>query len=216
MVTFKCYTSYLNKEYADLEQHSPREESIEAGNHGGDTNNIPGPNAGQARKTCVLCNRLLGRIFYWPEQWRHRTRNDIKMKCKECSPISPKGQPSGYQQLNEKRSREAAAKPFTCQVCEQIKPRTQFRVGKNGKFDLRKPKTCEQCRAEGKLPTCGWKKRAAAGPLTCHACKRTLPRTQFQVGKHGRFDLRNPQNCKQCRAETGKLHEAVLEASQCR
>ena len=31
MVTFKCYTSYLNKEYADLEQHSPREESIEAG-----------------------------------------------------------------------------------------------------------------------------------------------------------------------------------------
>ena len=61
--------------------------------------------------------------------------------------------------VNERRSREAAAKPLTCQVCERTMPRTQFRPGKNGQFDLRKPQTCEQCRAEGKLPTAGWKKR---------------------------------------------------------
>ena len=61
--------------------------------------------------------------------------------------------------LNEQRSREAAAKPLTCQVCGRTLPRTQFRAGKNGKFDLRKPQTCEECRAEGKLPTRGWKKR---------------------------------------------------------
>ena len=61
--------------------------------------------------------------------------------------------------MNEQRSREAAAKPLTCQVCERTMPRTQFRPGKNGQFDLRKPQTCEQCRAEGKLPTAGWKKR---------------------------------------------------------
>ena len=61
--------------------------------------------------------------------------------------------------VNEERSREAAAKPLTCQVCERTTPRTQFRPGKNGQFDLRKPQTCEQCRAEGKLPTPGWKKR---------------------------------------------------------
>ena len=115
--------------------------------------------ATQARETCVLCGRVLGRAFYWPEQWRHRTRDDVKMKCKQCSPTCPKGQPSGYQQKNEQRSREAAAKPLTCQVCEQTMPRTHFRAGKNGKFDLRKPQTCEQCRADGKLPTKGWKKR---------------------------------------------------------
>ena len=115
--------------------------------------------ATQARETCVQCGRLLGRAFYWPEQWRHRTRDDVKMKCKQCSPACPKGRPGGYQQLNEQRSIEAAAKPLTCQVCERTMPRTQFRAGKNGKFDLRKPQTCEQCRAEGKLPTSGWKKR---------------------------------------------------------
>ena len=61
--------------------------------------------------------------------------------------------------VNEQRSREAAAKPLTCQVCERTMPRTQFRPGKDGKFDLRQPQTCEQCRAEGKLPTAGRKKR---------------------------------------------------------
>ena len=113
----------------------------------------------QARETCVLCCKLLDRACFWPEQWRHRRRNNIKMKCQECSPICPKGQPTGYLQLNEQRSREAAAKPFTCQVCERTLPRTQFRIGKNGNFHLRISQTCEQCRAEGKLPMKGWKKR---------------------------------------------------------
>ena len=146
----------------------------------------------QACETCVLCCRLLGRVCFWPEQWRHRTRDDIKMKCQECSPTCPKGQPTGYLQLNEQRSREAAAKPFTCQVCERTLPRTQFRAGKNGKFDLRNPQTCEQCRAEGKLQP---------NPLTCQVCERTMPRTQFPPGKNGKFDLRYPQTCEQCRAE---------------
>ena len=160
VAAFKFCISDSNKECAgEWEQHIPGEERIEAGNHSGDSNSITNPNAGQACETCVLCRRLLGRPFYWPEQWRHRTRDGIKMRCKECSPTCPKGQPSGYQQLNEQRSREAAAKPLTCQVCERTLPRTQFRAGKNGKFDLRKPQTCQQCRAEGKLPKAGRKKR---------------------------------------------------------
>ena len=136
-----------------------REERAKAGELG---DNIDNPvyekrslDAMQARRTCVQCRRLLGRAFYWPEQWRHRSRDGLKMRCKECNPTCPKGQPTGYLQLNEQRSREAAAKPLTCQVCERTLPRTQFRAGKNGKFDLRKPQTCEQCRAEGKLPTRG-------------------------------------------------------------
>ena len=144
-----------------------KEERAEAGKLGGKlggkTNNAVikkrSFDAMQACETCEQCGRLLSRAFYWPEQWRHRTENKTKMKCKECSPTRPKGRPGGYVQLNEQRSREAAAKPLTCQVCERTLPRTQFRAYKNGKFDLRKPQTCEQCRADGKLPTRGWKKR---------------------------------------------------------
>ena len=143
-------------------EQSPKKRA-ELGHLGGNINNAfiekRSLAATEARETCVLCKRVLGRCFFWPEQWRHRTEDNIKMKCKECSPTRPKGQPSGYMQLNEQRSREAAAKPLTCQVCERTMPRTQFRAGKNGKFDLRKPQTCEQCRAEGKLPMAGRKKR---------------------------------------------------------
>ena len=63
-------------------------------------------------------------------------------------------------EVNEQRKSEAAAKPITCQVCERSLPRTQFRAtGSRGRFDLRKPMTCEECREAGELPTKGWKKR---------------------------------------------------------
>ena len=47
-------------------------------------------------------------------------------------------------------------------VCERSLPRSQFRKNSGNKFDLRKAMTCEQCRADGKLPTAGWKKRRLA------------------------------------------------------
>ena len=43
---------------------------------------------------------------------------------------------------------------------------------------------------------------ASARPITCQACKRALPRTQFQPNSsRGTFDARRPQTCHQCRAE---------------
>ena len=107
--------------------------------------------------------------------------------------------------VNEQRIREAAEKALTCQVCERTMPRTQFCPGKNK--SLTKPQTCEQCRAEGKLPNEQRSREAAAKPLTCQVCERTMPRTQFRPGKNGKFDLRKPQTCEQCRAE-GKLPTA--------
>ena len=98
-----------------------------------------------------------------------RTRDDFVFKllphgawsrCQACL-AEIKGELGGNTNnaVNEQRSREAAAKPLTCQVCERTMPRTQFRPGKNGQFDWRQPQTCEQCRAEDKLPTAGRKKR---------------------------------------------------------
>ena len=43
---------------------------------------------------------------------------------------------------------------------------------------------------------------AAARPITCQACKRALPRTQFRPnGTRERFDKRKPLTCEKCRAE---------------
>ena len=43
---------------------------------------------------------------------------------------------------------------------------------------------------------------AAAKPITCQACKRDLPRTQFRPNSsRGTFDFRKPLTCEQCRAE---------------
>ena len=87
-------------------------------------------------------------------------RPDLKIMCKECCPKPPKERLSGYMAKNEQRAIEASARPIACQVCERALPRTQFSPnGKRGTFDFRKPLNCHQCRAEGKLPTSGWKKR---------------------------------------------------------
>ena len=75
--------------------------------------------ASQACETCEQCGRLLTRTFFWTDHWRHRTRKQIRMTCKECSPTPPEAKLSGYFALNEKRKREAAAKPITCQVCKR-------------------------------------------------------------------------------------------------
>ena len=114
----------------------------------------------QACETCKQCGRSLTCAHFWPMDWRHRTRKDMSMKCKECCPKPPKERLSGYMAENEKRSIEAAARPITCQACERALPRTQFRPNTSrGTFDLRKPQTCEQCRAEGKHVKMGPKRK---------------------------------------------------------
>ena len=108
----------------------------------------------QACEKCGECGRSLTCAHFWPVDWRHRTQKDRSIKCKECCPKPPK------KRLGEQRSVEAAARPITCQACERALPRTQFRPnGSRGRFDKRKPQTCEQCRAEGKHPKTGRKRQ---------------------------------------------------------
>ena len=109
------------------------------------------------------CSRLLTRADFWPVDWSRRTIKDRSIKCKECCPKPPKERLSGYMARNEQRSIEAAARPIKCQVCERALPRTQFRPNSSkGTFDFRKPQTCEQCRAEGKHPKSGLKRKRPA------------------------------------------------------
>ena len=114
----------------------------------------------QACEKCGECGRSLTCAHFWPVDWRHRTQKDRSIKCKECCPKPPKERLGGYMAGNEQRSIEAAAKTITCQVCKRDLPRTQFRPNSSrGRFDLRKPLTCEQCRAEGKHPKSGPKRQ---------------------------------------------------------
>ena len=119
--------------------------------------------ASQACETCTQCSRLLTSKSFWPEDWRHRTKPDLKITCKECCPTPPKERLPGWVARSRKNSIEAAARPITCQACARNLPRTQFRPNRSkGKFDFRKPQTCEQCRAEGKHPTSGPKRMRSA------------------------------------------------------
>ena len=117
--------------------------------------------AAQTCEPCTQCGMLRTSAHFWPLDWRHRTRKDASIKCEECCP-QPPDELTGYFARNAQNSSRAAAKPITCQVCERSLPRSQFHKDAKGKFDFRKGMTCEQCRAEGKVPTAGWKKRRAA------------------------------------------------------
>jgi len=136
------------------------------GTLGGSTNNAVIKErslaAAQACETCAQCGRSLTAAHFWLVNWRHRMTKDRSITCKECCPKPPDERLSGYMAKNAQKSSEAAAKPITCQICERSLPRSQFRTDKRGKFDFRKGMTCEQCRAGGKVPTAGWKKRRAA------------------------------------------------------
>ena len=137
------------------------------GKLGGNTNNSfikeRSLAASQACETCTQCSRLLTSKSFWPEDWRHRTKPDLKITCKECCPTPPKERLPGWVARSRKNSIEAAARPITCQACARNLPRTQFRPNRSkGKFDFRKPQTCEQCRAEGKHPTSGPKRMRSA------------------------------------------------------
>ena len=136
------------------------------GSIGGSTNNTHIEErslaASQACEECEQCGRSLTRANFWPVDWRHRMTKDRSIKCKECCPKPPNERLSGYAARTKQKSIEAAAKPITCQVCERSLPRSQFRKNSRNKFDFRKGMTCEQCRADGKLPTAGWKKRRIA------------------------------------------------------
>ena len=133
---------------------------------GGNTNNTFNEErsvaAAQACETCTQCGQTLTIEFFWPEDWRHRMTENMSIKCKECCPTPRKERAGGFTAKNEQASIEAAGKPITCQVCERSLPRSQFRKNAGNKFDFRKPMTCEECRAEGNLPTRGWKKRRLA------------------------------------------------------
>ena len=114
----------------------------------------------QACEKCGECGRSLTYAHFWPADWRRRTQKNRSIKCKECCPKPPQERLTGYMARNEQRSNEAAARPITCQACEQSFPRTQFPPNSSkGRFDFRKPQTCEQCRAEGKHPKSGPKRQ---------------------------------------------------------
>ena len=116
--------------------------------------------ASQACETCEQCGRSLTCAHFWPLDWRYRMRMTVSIKCKECCPKPPNERLSGYMAKNKQSSIEAAARPITCQACERALPRTQFRPNTSkGKFDLRKPQTCHQCRAEGKHVKMGPKRK---------------------------------------------------------
>ena len=137
------------------------------GKLGGNTNNAfieeRSLASSQACETCTRCSRLLPSKSFWPEDWRHRTDSKMKIMCKECCPTPRKERLGGYLARNQQNSIEAAARPITCQACARSLPRTQFRANTSkGKFDFRKPQTCEQCRAEGKHPTSGPKRQRPA------------------------------------------------------
>ena len=121
----------------------------------------------QACETCTQCGRTLTREFFWPDDWRFGMSKGVSskckgIKCKECCPTPRNERSAGFTGKNEQASLEATGKPITCQVCERSLPRSQFRKNNGNKFDFRKGMTCEQCRADGKLPTSGWKKRRIA------------------------------------------------------
>ena len=142
-------------------------EEDKGGKLGGKTNNAFVKElslaSSQACETCTRCSRLLTKKFFWPEDWRHRTDPKMKIMCKECCPTPRKERLGGYSERNKQKSIEAAARPITCQACARSLPRTQFRPNASkGKFDFRKPQTCEQCRAEGKHPTSGPKRQRPA------------------------------------------------------
>jgi hypothetical protein len=114
--------------------------------------------AAQACESCTQCEMSLTAAHFWPLDWRHRTRKDASIKCAECCP-KPPDELKGYLARRAQNYSRAPAKPITCQICERSLTRSQFRKEPRGKYSVRKAMTCEQCRAEGKLPTPGWKKR---------------------------------------------------------
>ena len=139
----------------------------EFGKLGGNTNNAYNMESNlassQACETCTRCSRLLPKKSFWPEDWRYRTDSKMKIMCKECCPTPRKERLGGYSAINQQKSIEAAARPITCQACARSLPRTQFRPNATrGRFDMRKPQTCEQCRAEGKHPKSGPKRQRPA------------------------------------------------------
>ena len=145
----------LGKEFGKLGK-----ESGKLGGNGGKERSLA---SSRARETCTRCSRLLPSKSFWPEDWRHRTEPKMKIMCKECCRTPRKERLSGYLARNRQKSIEAAGRPITCQACARNLPRTQFRPNSSkGKFDFRKPQTCEQCRAEGKHPTSGPKRRRSA------------------------------------------------------
>ena len=131
--------------------------------------------AAQTCEPCTQCGMLRTSAHFWPLDWRHRTTKDASIKCEECCP-KPPDELTGYLPEDARRadisirraeiSIRAAAVPITCKACERSLPRSQFRTEKKSKFAFRKGVTCEQCRAEGKVPTNGSRKRKREASLT--------------------------------------------------
>ena len=99
----------------------------------------------------------------------------------------------------------------TCTRCSRLLPKKSFwpedwRHRTDSKMKIMCKECCPTPRKE-RLG--GYSERnqqksieAAARPITCTTCARSLPRTQFRANaSRGRFDFRRPLNCEQCRAE---------------
>ena len=92
-------------------------------------------------------------------------RNRVPFNILRTSPKQPQHSSETY--LNflcaflRTSSRLFVIPPYVLHTqCQRSLPRTQFRPNASkGRFDFRKPQTCEQCRAEGKHPTFGPKRR---------------------------------------------------------
>ena len=128
------------------------------GNKNNDINKERSLASYQACETCARCKRLLTRADFWPEDWKHRSQHPESLACRECRPTPRSERKGGYADKNERASQKAANTPITCKVCKRSLPRTQFRPTTGGKYQISKGLTCEQCRAEGKLPKPGRKR----------------------------------------------------------
>ena len=131
---------------------------LDGGNENNDMNKERSLASYQACETCARCKRLLTRADFWPEDWKHRSQHPESLACRECRPTPRSERKGGYADKNERASQKAANTPITCKVCKRSLPRTQFRPTTGGKYQISKGLTCEQCRAEGKLPKPGPKR----------------------------------------------------------
>ena len=143
----------LGSELGGDRNNISKEERKEFGKLGGDKNNAVNEDrrlaAAQACNECSLCHRMLPRTKFWLYDWRHRTSKAIA--CSECRPAKPNERPRGGGAANQQRAAKASGSPITCKICQRALPRSDFRPAANGKFQIYKGLTCEQCRGEGKL-----------------------------------------------------------------
>ena len=110
--------------------------------------------ASTLRWECSLCSRSLLREKFWACDWRKRKLKSIV--CKECCPSEPRQR--HITAASQARAIRVVGTPITCKVCQNTRPRSQFRPDASGRYRISEGLTCEPCRAEGKLNKGGRKR----------------------------------------------------------